>query len=141
MNVDAYKDTDGTLFFTTMNAGFFYFTPKELKDNSFIPPVYITGFNLFNKSVSVNDSSNLLASPIEEAKEIVLSHRQNAFSFSFAALNYIHAEKNNYAYELEGFDKNWIYTDASKAFADYTNLDPGEYIFKVKGSNNDGVWN
>jgi hypothetical protein len=63
------------------------------------------------------------------------------FSFTFAALSFIHPENNHYAYMLENFDKDWIYTDASKRFANYTNLDPGEYIFKVKGSNNDGVWN
>jgi signal transduction histidine kinase len=56
-------------------------------------------------------------------------------------LNYIHPEKNSYAYKLENYDKDWIITDASKRFANYTNLDPGTYVFKVKGSNNDGVWN
>ena len=58
-----------------------------------------------------------------------------------AALSYVHPEKNQYAYKLEGFDKDWIYTDATKRFANYTNLDAGEYTFRVKASNNDGVWN
>ena len=59
----------------------------------------------------------------------------------FTALSYVHPEKNQYAYRLKGFDKDWIYTDASKRFANYTNLGAGNYIFQVKASNNDGVWN
>ena len=104
-------------------------------------PVYITDFKLFNESVDVNDSTHLLSSSIEMAKEIALKYSQDVISFSFAALNFVHSEKNRYAYMLESFDKDWIYTDATKNFANYTNLDAGEYIFKVRGSNNDGIWN
>ena len=88
-----------------------------------------------------NDSAGILKIPADETKEIKLSYKQNDFSFTFAALNYIHPEKNQYAYKLEDYDKDWIYTDATKRFANYTNLDPGNYTFKVKASNNDGVWN
>lgn len=70
-----------------------------------------------------------------------MSYKQNVITFEFAALNYLHPEKNLYAYKLEPFNKDWVYTDASKRFANFTNLDPGEYILKVKGSNNDGLWN
>ncbi len=137
----AFKGDDGNLYFGTSNAGFFYFNPKEFTDNKFIPPVYITSFKLMNKDVSENDSGVILKTSIEFTKEIALDYKQNIISFTFAALNFIHPEKYKYAYMLENYDKNWIYTDASKRFATYTNLDPGEYIFKVKGSNNDGVWN
>jgi ligand-binding sensor domain-containing protein/two-component sensor histidine kinase len=134
------KDKDGTLYFGS-NAGLVAFKPDELKDNQFIPPVVITGFSIINKSISLNDSTGILKLPADETKEIKLSYRQNVFSFTFAALSYVHPEKNKYAYMLEGFDKDWIYTDATKRVATYTNLDAGNYIFKIKGSNNDGVWN
>ena len=137
----AFCDIDGTLYFGTRGEGLFYFHPDSLKDNDFIPPVYITEFNLKNKLVSINDSNSVLKLPIEFTKEIKLNYKQNMISFSFAALNYTHPEKNQYAYMLDRYDKDWIITDASKRFANYTNLDPGEYTFKVKGSNNDGVWN
>ena len=136
-----HKDKDSQLFFGTSTAGMFCFYPDDLKDNDYIPPVYITDFKLFNESVGVNDSTHLLSSSIEMTKEITLKYSQDVISFSFAALNFVHSEKNKYAYMLEGFDKDWIYTDATKRFANYTNLDAREYIFKVKGSNNDGIWN
>jgi signal transduction histidine kinase len=78
---------------------------------------------------------------ISEAKEIKLNWDQSVFSFSFAAINYIHPDKNQYSYIMEGFEKYWNSTDASRRYVTYTNLDPGEYTFKVKASNNDGVWN
>lgn len=139
--VNAHKEPDGTLFFPTINAGFFYLKPLEFKDNDFVAPIYITGFKLLNKSVIANDPEGVLQSPVEFTNEINLNYKQNNFSFSFAALNYIHPEKNKYAYKLEGYDKDWIYTDASKRFASYTNLDPKKYFFKVKASNSDGIWN
>ncbi|HYV93518.1 MAG TPA: two-component regulator propeller domain-containing protein [Chitinophagales bacterium] len=137
----AYTDTDGTVYFGTSSGGMIRFHPDDLKDNPYLPPVYITDFKLFNQSVGVNDSTPLLTTSIEDTKEIKLSYQQNVFAFSFAALNYVLPEKNQYAYKLEGFDKDWIYTDATKRFVNYTNLDAGTYIFRVKGSNNDGVWN
>ena len=137
----AYKDTDGCIYFGTVNTGFFYFNPDSLKDNQYVPPVYITDFSLFNKSISLNDTTHLLSSSIERTKEIKLNYNQNIISFSFAALNYIHPEKNKYAYKLEGFDKDWVYVDATKRVATYTNLDARNYVFKVRASNNDGIWN
>ena len=137
----AYKDDDGRLYFSTATNGFFYFDPKEWQDNRVTPPVYITGISLMNQPVNVGDSGSILKIPMEFTKEIKLNYRQNILSFSFTALNYIHPERNQYAYKLEKYDKNWIIGDASRAFANYTNLAPGNYVFKVKASNNDGVWN
>lgn len=137
----AYKDRDGKIFFGTTTAGMFCFYPDDLKNNYYIPPVYITDFKLFNGSVGVNDATHILSSTIETTKEIIVKYSQDVISFSFAALNFVHPEKNKYAYMLEGFDKDWIYTDATKRFANYTNLDAKKYVFKVKGSNNDGIWN
>jgi ligand-binding sensor domain-containing protein len=138
---NSYKDYDRTIFIGTESAGFIYFKPEELTDNDFIPPVYITDFKLFNKSVEQNANDSILKLPVEVSKEITLTYKQDVFSFEFAALNYFHPDGNQYAYMLKGFDEEWIFTDASKRFAYYTNLEPGLYVFKVKGSNNDGMWN
>lgn len=137
----AYKAIDGTMYFGTINKGFFYFNPDELNDNTFRPSVFITDLNIFNHPVKYHDSSNILSAPIEETREIKLDHNQNAVSFTFAALNYFNPEKNKYAYKLEGLDKEWTLTDGRKHFADYTNLNPGTYVFRVKASNNDEIWN
>ena len=73
-------------------------------------------------------------------KEISLSYNQNFFDFEFAALSYLSSEKNQYAYMLEGVDDDWV-NSGTRRIARYTNVSPGKYIFRVKGSNNDGVWN
>ncbi|MBI9099618.1 MAG: PAS domain S-box protein [Spirochaetaceae bacterium] len=78
---------------------------------------------------------------ISFTEEIALTHEQSVFSLKFSSLNFLYPEKNQYAYFMEGIDKDWIYVDSSQRFATYTNLDPGEYRFNVKGSNNDGIWN
>jgi ligand-binding sensor domain-containing protein len=137
----AYKDVDGKIYFGSTDGGIVYFDPKMLKDNEYLPPVYLTDVKVFNKSVHPYDGDGILKSPIELTKEITLSYNQNDISFEFAALNYFHPEKNQYLYKLEPYNKDWIATDASKRFANYTNLNPGKYTFKVKASNNDGVWN
>lgn len=136
-----WKSGKGILYFGTACGKVVYFNPDELKENKFVPPVFITGFSINNRPVIPSDTNKFLQCNSEFTKEITLSYRENVFAFSFAALNFIHPEKNLYAYMLEPFDKDWIYTNASRRFADYTNIDPGTYTFKVKGSNNDGVWN
>jgi ligand-binding sensor domain-containing protein/two-component sensor histidine kinase len=137
----AYKDVDGKLYFGTEYAGFYCFRPELLKDNTYVPPVYITGLKIFNKNIRPHDADSILKMPVEQTKEITLSYKQNDISLEFTGLNYIHPEKNKYAYKLKGYNKDWINTDASKRFANYTNLDPGDYTFLVKASNNDGIWN
>ena len=134
------KGNDGN-FYLSCKEGIVAFKPDKLKDNPYIPPVLINDFSIFNKSVVPGDSTLILKLPVGETKEIRLSYKQNVFAFTFTALSYIHPEKNKFAYKLEGFDKEWTYTDATRHFANYTNIDPGEYTFKVKASNNDGVWN
>jgi signal transduction histidine kinase/DNA-binding response OmpR family regulator/streptogramin lyase len=139
----AFKNKNGRLYFGGME-GFNYFYPEQLKENKAIPPVVLTDFQIFNKSVPVggpkDPTSYFLETGIDQVKSIELSYDQNVFSFEFAALNFSLQEKNKFAYRMEGFDKDWIYTD-SKRTATYTNLNPGKYRFKVKASNNDGVWN
>ena len=75
------------------------------------------------------------------AKVLRLSYEDYVFSFEFAALDYTAPEKNQYAYKMEGLDEDWVYRDAKKRFATYTTLAPGRYVFRVRGSNDDGVWN
>ncbi|MGB8951164.1 MAG: two-component regulator propeller domain-containing protein [Candidatus Aminicenantales bacterium] len=139
-----YKSPKGEMFFGGIN-GFNRFFPEEIVDNPYIPPVAITDFRIFNQVVPIRreeeDTSSPLIKSITETDEIELSYRDNMFSFDFAALHYVFPEKNRYAYKMEGFDKDWIHTSASQRYASYTNLDPGEYTFKVIASNNDGIWN
>lgn len=135
----AYQAADGQMFFGGVN-GFSTFYPDSLKENDFIPPIYITGFQVFNKDVAVGDKSNALQKDIIETKKIKLSYDQSVFTFEFAALSYSLPGNNKYAYKLEGFDKDWNYIGGNRT-ATYTNLNPGSYTFRVKGSNNDGVWN
>ena len=134
------KTRQGELYFGGYS-GFNSFFPDSLKDNEFIPPVYITDFQIFNKPVENGGQNAQFPTHISEAKEIKLNWNQSVFSFSFAAINYIHPKKNQYAYIMDGFEKDWNYTDAFRRYVTYTNLDPGDYTFKVKASNNDGVWN
>lgn len=120
--------------------GFNLFYPENIKDNLTPPSVIITDFQIFNTSVPIGENS-ILKNSITETKEIEISHKDSVISFKFSALNFSHPEKNQYAFKMEGFDKGWIIVDSSRRFATYTNLDPGKYTFRVKGSNNNGVWN
>ncbi|MDO6430334.1 two-component regulator propeller domain-containing protein [Flavitalea sp. BT771] len=130
------RSSDGELFFGGLQ-GFNYFNPAALTTNRNVPTVMLTNLQVANKPVAPGNES-----PIKEhisvAREVRLAYRQN-FALSFVALNYTLPRQNHYAYKLEGFDKDWNYVDAMNT-AYYTNLDPGEYVFHVKASNNDGVW-
>ena len=133
------KLRSGEMAFGGIN-GLNIFHPDDIKDNQFIPPVVITNFLLSNKPVPVGEKNSVLKKSIMLEKEITLSHRDNVFSFEFAALDYNIPGKNQYAYKMEGFDKDWVYP-GNRGFATYTNLNHGEYVFRVRGSNNDGLWN
>lgn len=124
------KLQNGNLMFGG-TSGIDFFDPKKIKENVFIPPVSITGILVNNKPFLADNNSN---------RELTLKHDQNVFSFNFVALSYSQPTKNQYAYKLEGFDKDWNYIGNKKS-ATYTNLDAGKYIFKVKASNSDGLWN
>jgi len=138
--INAYhKSHRGELLFGGSN-GFNAFYPDQIKDNPHIPPVVITDFQLANKPVPIGGDS-VLQKSILETGHLTLSHLDRVFSFEFAALNYRASEKNRYRYKMEGFEKDWNEVDSARRFATYTNLDPGEYVFRVIGSNNDGIWN
>ena len=128
-----FKSASGELFFGGIN-GFNTFYPAEIKDNQYVAPIVITSFKKLNQDVKFNR-------PISSIEEVYLSHKDYFFSIEFAALDYTIPAKNMYAYRMEGLDRDWIITDAQKRFATYTTLAPGSYLFRVKGSNNDGIWN
>ena len=123
---------DGEMLFGGVN-GFNIFHPDSVFNNPNIPQVVLTGFKKFNQPFDFGGELNLF-------KELSLNFTESEFSFEFAALEFTSPLQNQYAYRMEGFDKEWIYC-GSRREARYTNLDPGHYTFHVKGSNNDGLWN
>lgn len=138
--VNAYlKASNGQMFFGGIN-GFNVFNPDEIKDNKYVPPVYLTGFQIFNKEINPLTAHSPLKKDISMTSELQLSYNQSSITFTFAALNYESPENNLYAYKLIGFDNTFSYTSTENK-ANYTNLSPGEYTFFLKAANNDGVWN
>jgi ligand-binding sensor domain-containing protein/signal transduction histidine kinase/AraC-like DNA-binding protein len=138
-NNSCLQTRDGEMFFGGLN-GFNTFYPSAIRYNRNVPPVYITELQIFNEKVLPGGAGSILRRDISQTDTLVLSHNQSSIAFNFAALNYTNSENNQYAYKLEGFDKDWHYSNNENK-ANYTNLDPGEYVFRVKASNNDGVWN
>ena len=133
-----YRGATGELYYGGANS-FAVFHPDSLRDNPDPPIVVLTGFRIYNQPVEIRLHS-LLQKSITETNEILLTHDQNMITFEFAAIDYTEPDKNQHAYQMEGVDKDWIYC-GNQHTATYTNLDPGTYLFRVKGSNNDGVWN
>ena len=123
---------DGTMYFGGVQ-GFNAFHPKRFVDNPHVPPVLVTAFEVLRRDP-------LWVQPTSHGQGIELGFRENFFSFEFTALNYTRPDKNRYAYRLEGLDADWVEA-GQRRFASYTNVPPGEYTFRVRGSNNDGVWN
>ncbi len=115
------------------SSGILVFHPDSVRPLAYVPPVVICGIKKFDRPVN-------LATPPEFLREVTFEHGENVFSIEYAALSYDMPEYNQYAYKLEGFDREWVYCGARHE-ATYTNLDPGEYTFSVKGSNHDGIWN
>jgi len=118
------------------------FQPSLIKSNNQTFKLFITDFQLFNKSVTANtafDGRVILKKSIFDTKEITLNHDQNVFTIEFASLNYIGPHKVKHQYMLEGFDKTWISADNTLRKATYTNLDPGDYVFKVRASSTENI--
>lgn len=134
----ALHSSNNRLYFGGTN-GFILLNPKKLVLNKHIPTVTITRFKISNKEVVVGEKSSPLKTSLENTKEIVLKRSQSNFSFDFVSLSYVFPETNRYAYMLEGFDKEWNYVTGNTA--QYMNIPPGKYVFRVKGTNNDGFWN
>jgi len=139
--LSALKTRSGQLYFGGIN-GFNQIFPFDGQPYAYDPPIVITGFQLFNKEVPVAKDANdhsPLTQPVTETKKISLPHNSSVISFDFASLNYTDKTKKQYAYRLKGFDKNWNYIGI-RHVATYTNLDPGKYVFEVKGLNTAGEW-
>jgi signal transduction histidine kinase len=120
--------------------GFYAFFPDSIRDNPYVPPIVLTDFRLFGKSVPVGRGS-VLQKTINETDSLTLHYKLNSLTFEFAALSYAAPEKNRYRYKLEGFDGDWHNVGSKERLAVYTNLKAGNYTFRVQGSNQDGVWN
>jgi len=129
---------NGELLFGGIN-GINAFYPNNIKQNDFQPPIVLTDFRIFNDPVPINGS--VLNQSLCYTNAVDLPYSKNIFSFEFAALHYFKSEKNEYAYSLKGFEDKWNYINSDRRYVTYTNLDPGNYIFKVKATNNDGIWN
>ena len=138
-----FKTRSGELVFGG-GKGINIFDPQSLAINKIAPKVILTGLQLFNQNVEPNKKVGdrvIISQPISQIPELRLKYHENMFSLSFAALNYLLPDKNQFYYKLEGFNDNWLRSDGKSPKATFTNLNPGTYIFRVKGSNNDGVWN
>ncbi len=127
----SYRSPAGEMFFGGMD-GLTSFYPESLRENRHIPPVVVT-------YLKIKDREKLPAVWYSRADPVRLDYEDNGISFEFAALDYTRPEKNRYAYKLDGFDNDWVYS-GSRRYGSYTNIEPGEYSLRLKGSNNDGVW-
>jgi signal transduction histidine kinase/ligand-binding sensor domain-containing protein len=137
----SYRDKKGFLYFGGIG-GFYSFHPDSMEMNALIPPVAITEFRLFSKPVKAELSGKaVLSSNISYTRKINLAYNQNDLSFVFAVLDFNSPAQNKYSYKLEGYQEKWIETGADNRMATYTNLNPGKYVFRLKGSNNHGIWN
>lgn len=137
----SYVNAAGRIFFGGPN-GFNAFYPENIKANEFLPEVVLTDIQILNKSVKPGQEINgevVISKPIYMTPSISLSHKNNMIVLEYAGLHYAKPSSNKYAYYLENFDEDWNYT--SNRTATYTNLNPGTYTFRVKATNNDGVWN
>ncbi|MFV0470258.1 MAG: response regulator, partial [Dysgonomonas sp.] len=124
------RASDNTIYVGGDN-GFISFNPDELTSNSFIPPIIIDNILINNKPVAFEQSNSI---------DLNLSYNEANIAIEYSALNYIYPKRNKYAYKLDGVDKDWNYVDNVRK-VNYANLQPGEYVFHVIGSNNDDVWN
>ncbi len=134
----AYKRESGELYFGGIN-GFNAFFPSRIQRNRHLPPMVITDFKIFNETVAVGPDSPLKTS-ISEATEITLAPEDSVISFEFVALHFSDPTKNQYAYMMEGIDKEWVDL-GTRRYVTYNSMPHGNYTFRVKGSNCDGVWN
>ena len=130
------KASDGRIYFGS-TSGFNSFLPYQIKANHVMPPVYIIGMSIMNQEEYTAEGLPL---DLSQTKELTLGYGDaQMVTFSFASLSYCSPEKNQYAYMLEGFDRDWNYV-GNQNRATYTNLPAGTYIFRVKATNNDGAW-
>ncbi len=116
------------------------FYPDSIKANPYKPPVILTGLRIMNANFKADPSGKTLKKNIEQAERVVLNHKQKVITIEYVALSYTKSENNQYAYILEGFDEEWVEVGSQRSVT-YTNLNPGKYVFRVRASNSDAVWN
>ena len=133
-----FQDEAGLMYFGGVS-GLNAFHPAQVRDNPFVPPVALTGFEIYRQPVVAGPGSPL-QQPIEATQEITLTYRDDFFEFRYAALHFSSPDEIRYAYKMEELDKGWNEV-GNRRFANYTNVPPGEYVFRVKGTNSDGLWN
>ena len=133
-----FKDSQGNIYLGNY-LGIDYFNPSNLVVNNTLPSLYLTDFKLSNQSVIPNTEDAPLTSVIGETKSLTLNHDQSVFTIQYIGVNYTRPELNQYAYYLEGLEESWNYVGSRKS-ATYTNLEDGNYTFKVKAANSDGEW-
>lgn len=134
-----YRLKNGGLLFGGPN-GFNLVYPEKIKENKYVPAVVLTDFRIFNKPVPIGTPDSPLREHISETEALRLSYKHSVITFFFSAMDFSIPEKNQYAYMMEGFEKAWNEVGPQHS-ATYTNLPPGKYTFRVKASNNDGLWN
>ena len=127
----------GDMLFGTSN-GLFMFTPDSIRKSSYVPPVVFSKLMVANEDVIPGERS-ILKVDLDDTQELVLSHDENIFSVQYAALDYTNPQNIQYAYILDGFEKQWTFADRQRSVT-YTNLPKGDYIFRVRSTNSDGVW-
>ncbi len=135
----AYKDPTGRMYFGSVK-GMISFHPDEFVRNNFELPVYITGFQVYDKELAINKEGSPLQKSITYTNTITLTHNQSSFSIDFAALSFTSPDMTEYAYKMDGLNKDWTYLKTNRK-AYFTKLSPGTYVFTVKASNSDGEWN
>ncbi len=126
------------------NKGLDIIRPESITDPSFYQRVALTDFKLFNKSIHtqqrIDDGRQLLREPLNVTNALHLNYDDNVFTFEFAVLDYYAPDINTYAYKLEGFDKDWVYTDCPQAFCKLHQSFSGDYTLRIKATNHNGVW-
>lgn len=137
----SYRGPDGVLYFGGIK-GMTAVYPDEVQSASLPPQITITDISVFNRSLKEGNSPAdvELRGPVSAAKALTISRQESVFSIEFSALHFADPAQNSYAYQLKGFDHDWVEADADHRIATYTNLYPGNYVFQVKAANDRGVW-
>lgn len=134
-----WKDEEGYFYFGSVD-GICCFHPQQIRTNRHLPKISITNYRLYNRQIGNESIESMTTIPVTENQTVEIPYQESIFSIDYVALNYTNPDKNQYAYKLDGYDKEWQYVNDQR-MATYTNLNPGQYTFKVIASNNDGLWN